>query len=238
MGGKHSKSINCLPSADVPGPGTYESRNSTLNAAPKYSMYGRTKMGTSLAVRQNGSHEKISLGLDDDVPGPGQYTQNYTLIHRSTGTVFSKDRRHTMAIKGMEHNPAPNKYDPTVCLRNLSKSPSCKFGSASNRPKTQVSIAPGPGQYSCKPLTGNEGSRVSIAGKVPPERPSYLYTPGPGSYSVQNLKETGPSVRMSTAGRPKVVERIAPAPGSYQPSYNMTDKGIAKWSFGTALNRS
>ena len=71
MGGKHSKSINCLPSAEVPGPGTYESRNHTLQAAPKYSIYGRTKMGTSLAVRQNGTHEKISLGLDDDVPGPG-----------------------------------------------------------------------------------------------------------------------------------------------------------------------
>jgi hypothetical protein len=71
MGGKHSKSINCLPSAEVPGPGSYESRNNTLQAAPKYSIYGRTKMGTSLAVRQNGTHEKISLGFDDEVPGPG-----------------------------------------------------------------------------------------------------------------------------------------------------------------------
>ena len=58
-------------------------------------------MGTSLALRHNGTHEKISESIDTDVPGPGTYKPMSSQVTRNISTCFGKDKRMTMSLKSL-----------------------------------------------------------------------------------------------------------------------------------------
>jgi len=60
-----------------------------------------------------------------DVPGPGAYSVNTSLIFKSLATVFKGEIRPDLGAKGAESIPAPNAYNPAI----LKRSPSFGFGS-------------------------------------------------------------------------------------------------------------
>ncbi len=76
MGQRHSNN-SIFTKSLVPGPGAYVPVNVNFTS-PKFSISGRHKVGTSLIVNTDGSHEKVAADPDADIPGPGSYSAKTT----------------------------------------------------------------------------------------------------------------------------------------------------------------
>ena len=64
-----------------------------------------------------------------DVPGPGTYNVNTSLIFTSLATVFKGEPRPDMGAKGAAKIPAPNAYNRDAKSVVLKSAPSFGFGS-------------------------------------------------------------------------------------------------------------
>lgn len=82
-----------------PGPGTYVPKDVTLTS-PKFSMKGKSKMGTNFVANSDGSHEKVPANaIDDKVPGPGTYSASHTQIYSNVSAKFGSEMRPSAAAK-------------------------------------------------------------------------------------------------------------------------------------------
>lgn len=99
----------------MPGPGQYKPNNlQGLQNSASYSLKGKHYLGTSIAINEDGSHEKMQEGGSFKTPGPGSYKPNPNSVYASTSTRFAMDKRSSMTRLGAEKIPAPNAYDGSV----------------------------------------------------------------------------------------------------------------------------
>lgn len=94
--------------SEVPGPGTYQP-GSTLGGV-KYTIKGRTKIGTQIVITPDNGHEKMTESNEFNVPGPGTYTVNTSLQFKNLSTIFKLEERPDMGLVGADKIPAPNAY--------------------------------------------------------------------------------------------------------------------------------
>jgi hypothetical protein len=59
-----------------------------MKSSAKYSLKGKHYLGTSISINQDGSHEKMSEGINFQRPGPNAYRPNMMSIFPSTSTRF------------------------------------------------------------------------------------------------------------------------------------------------------
>lgn len=118
-------------------------------------MKSRHYMGTSIVITPDGGHEKMTEVGDRCVPGPGAYKANLAAIYPSVSTRFSREPRPSLGAVGAEKIPAPNAYNRDAKSFVLRAAPAYGFG-ASERNKTILTIAPGPGAYPNKTIIGTE----------------------------------------------------------------------------------
>lgn len=114
----------------VPGPGAYQPLHQ--DGAPRYSIRLKTKIGTSLEIKPDGSHEKISFAVDF-APGPGAYNPIKRQAKENNGQKWGHDKRGSMEQPNAKLVPAPNNYDINTSRGMLKSAPSFGFGT-SRRP--------------------------------------------------------------------------------------------------------
>lgn len=99
-----------------------------------------------------------------NVPGPGTYTVNTSLIYVNLSTTFKGEARPDMGAKGAENIPAPNAYNRDCKSVVLRSAPSFGFGSQKQRPQSHTTRGvPGPGTYPIKNLVGSDSKATTLA---------------------------------------------------------------------------
>lgn len=138
----------------VPGPGTYHPEFN--DHGPTYSIRLKTNFATSLEVKPDGGHERISASVDF-APGPGAYNPQRNYPNTNGGQRWGHDRRSGMENKATKIVPGPNRYDVNGSRSMMKTAPSYGFGT-SRRPQSHNTrtTAPGPGAYAIKGLVGSE----------------------------------------------------------------------------------
>lgn len=94
-----------------------------------FTLKGRNKIGTQLVVTPDGGHEKMTESNEFNVPGPGTYTVNTSLIFTNLSTTFKGEARPSMGAKGADKVPAPGAYNRDAKSVVLKSAPSFGFGS-------------------------------------------------------------------------------------------------------------
>lgn len=74
---------------------------------------------------------------------------------------------------------------------------------------------PGPGAYQVPEKIGREGSKVSIAGRVPPVASEAAKVPGPAAYTVKAVEGNKGCKFGSGGGRGAGYRSFVPGPGQY-----------------------
>ena len=121
-----------------------------------------------------------------DVPGPGAYNVNTSLIFTSLATVFKGEPRPDMGAKGAEKIPAPNAYSRDAKSVILKSAPSFGFGSQKQRPQSHMTRGvPGPGTYRLKDLVGSDAKATTLKQKLAETKTSNFFVPGPGTYNAR-----------------------------------------------------
>lgn len=69
-----------------------------------------------------------------DVPGPGAYNVNTSLIFTNLSTVFKGEPRPDMGARDADKSPAPNAYNRDAKSVVLKSAPSFGFGNQKQRP--------------------------------------------------------------------------------------------------------
>ena len=163
--GQRTNSGGIFVPNDAPGPGAYKPVD--VYSSSKFTMKSRHYIGTSIVITPDGGHEKMTEVGDATrgVPGPGAYKANLAAIYPSVSTRFSREPRPSLGAVGAEKIPAPNAYsrDAKSCV--LRAAPAYGFG-ASERNKTTLTIAPGPGTYPVKTIIGTETQGRSLAKRL------------------------------------------------------------------------
>jgi hypothetical protein len=200
----------------VPGVGQY-SLDRSFNKGPKYTMRPKTK----------------DIYPTSDSPGPGNYTPNYNIEHKSTEKYTMRPK--TGEIKSYKQVPGPGQYQIRNDKADL-KQPSFVFGTEKKNklPNTTNIYNPGPGAYGIDndvpsktnaPMFsfGKEDRATSAA----PGGRERAKTPGPGQYSsnAKVLGTGGPKISMSFS-RPttSIYKSDTPGPGQYTSSMNNMNK--------------
>lgn len=121
---------------NLPGPGSYNPVDVT-NTTQMYSIKGKYKVGTQIAVSPDGTHEKIQQSSAVNVPGPGTYSTGSNVVFRSNGNCkFGSETRPGMECAGSGKLPGPNSYKRDAKTAVMKAAPSFGFGS-SLRPSTE-----------------------------------------------------------------------------------------------------
>ena len=194
----------------LPGPGQYGFAPKITNQAPQYSLTPR-RPDTSP------SPGKFS-------PGPGVYnpsddfskTQNPQFkFGSSTRKEFKKDA-----------SPAPNAYELKSLDSRKKSSPSFGFGSSKRPPLSQITNAPGPGNYDT-PSKIVEKNGYYMGMKVSPRKRDDM--PGPGNYDPEFKlnKSKSPTfvIGSSMRGYSNKYKESVPGPGNYNYYNPALDKG-------------
>jgi hypothetical protein len=93
-------------------------------------MHGKYKMGTSMLINSDGSHEKVAPSLDVDVPGPGTYSATHKQIYSSLSAKFGTEIRQGLNSKESAKVPAPNAYHKDAKTAVLRRQPAYGFGTS------------------------------------------------------------------------------------------------------------
>ena len=119
----------------TPGPGMYKVK-SALDSPRQFTIKGRYNFGTAIVLNSDGTHEKIASQPDKDVPGPGSYNANHSLVTPSYSVTFGNGPGRPSPMKpGADKEPAPNAYRRDAKTPVMRKAPAFGFG-VSSRPPT------------------------------------------------------------------------------------------------------
>lgn len=220
MGQRHSNN-SIFTRSLVPGPGSYVPVNVTFTS-PKFSIKGRHKVGTSLIVNQDGSHEKVAAASDSNVPGPGTYSVKTSQVFANLSTKFGSETRPSMGKFDAARTPAPGSYN----AHPLKQMPSYGFGASKRPGTTGTEYVPGPGTYKAQQFTGKETVGKTLGKKLEQIKTTNLLSPGPGTYNTR-LNQTAPTCRMGSSTRDDIDRNRLracnfPPPDSYNPLYQTT----------------
>lgn len=135
MGARTSDSSPVKARGPQPGPGAYQPVDVNVVSA-KYSMKGKYKVGTQLAITADGGHEKLTQSCDFVVPGPGTYSAKNDVVYRNHGnSKFGTETRPSINQANLGANPAPNAYSRDSKNNVLKAAPKFGFGT-SQRPQS------------------------------------------------------------------------------------------------------
>ncbi len=138
--------------------------------------------------------------------------------------------------------PGPNAYRADAKSPVITSAPKYGFGT-SKRPQSVnlKKVAPGPGTYELKGITGSESQGRTLATRLNGSKTTNCFNPGPGSYTpgyTQSIKkEPGWRIGSSTRGEEERFERKRnnPPPDSYNPNIYASKTKLASWSFGSSV---
>lgn len=221
----------------VPGPGNYNPKFS--DAGPTYSMRMKTNQPTSLEIKPDGTHERISASVDF-APGPGQYDPRKSYSNMNYGQRWGNDKRGGMENSASKIVPAPNKYDINTARAMMKTAPSYGFGTSKRPHSSEKYGSPGPGAYEIKGKVGLEACSKSLGLKLQQSKTSYQFNPGPGTYmpSPETVSKKAPTWRIGTSTRDDqekaMLRQTRPPPGQHDPKFNSVAESAAVWSFGTS----
>lgn len=222
----------------VPGPGTYQPMYN--DGAPRYSIRHKTKVGTSLEIKPDGKHEKISFSVDF-APGPGAYNPVKKQANENGGQKWGHDKRSSMENTNAKSVPGPNVYDLNTSRTMLKSAPAFGFGT-SRRPQSHNARqwVPGPGAYDVKGKVGTESTGKSLGMRIKQASTSQYFNPGPGAYhaSPENVLKKAPTWRIGSSTRDDrekaILRQKMPPPGSHNPIFDSVAYKSAVWSFGSS----
>lgn len=188
----------------VPGVGQY-SIDRTFNIGPKYSMRPRTH----------------NIDTTTCSPGPGNYTPNFNIEHRSTEKFTMRPKTgNPTGSKGL--NPGPGQYQ--IRTNKDLQTSTYVFGKEKKIKEEEGTFkyTPGPGNYNIEEMNGTQCAAPKFSfGKEDRQKSASQMrpkTPGPGQYNTNSLLgNNAPKISMSFV-RPEIgmgTNKYTPGPGQY-----------------------
>eukprot|EP00347_Sterkiella_histriomuscorum_P018852 403343924 len=216
--------------SDVPGPGSYDTKNDLTKAGQQSQRIATTKRKTFMEEAPNdlpgpGNYDQGSAFANSkgftigakkdqkysDVPGPGSYNAKDELTkYGGQSQRIATTKRKTFMEEVPNEMPGPGNYDQGSTFQN---GKGFKIGT---RQDPKFSDVPGPGSYDTKnDLTkaGQQSQRIATT-----ERKTFMQDapndmPGPGNYDQGSTFQNGKGFKIGTRQDPKYSD--VPGPGSY-----------------------
>ena len=175
----------------IPGPGTYDFRESKVNSGVKF-----------------GRNPRQDLARKNDIPGPGIYDVNLNSVafKKAPGVKFGKSETHFVP----SDVPGPGNYE--LPIRAFDQR-GVKFP---KDPKHQLkeNSVPGPGNYDYIEFYKNNKGTFKF-GKESRQHQSRIDSPGPGAYNPKTVVPS-PKISIPNAMRIKDLKSEVPGPGQYE----------------------
>ena len=188
----------------VPGPGSYDLRDSKVNSGVKF-----------------GRNPRESLGKKDDIPGPGVYEidLNSNAFKKTPGIKFGKEEKRFMPTDV----PGPGNYEvPTKTFDQRGvKFPKDK------KHQLKENAVPGPGNYDYNEFYKNNKGTFRFA-KEPRNHQQRIDSPGPGAYNPQKTIPS-PKISIPNAVRNKDMRNEVPGPGQYEVKVDNWNKNFPRF---------
>ncbi len=216
INGPHQSKSKVEIKRDVPGPGTYFTKE-TVNPNEKYSIGIR---------RPYSSIDKNKIKF----PSPGSYFESIRFQATNVKIAFPKANRKGLEIQSNLNNPSLEKYDPNFSLVR-EKHSAFSFGS-SQRSNFSGNNNPGIGQYSIEGKLGNFGPKYSInkEHQTKARVNNKVENPGPQQYDNTKInilyKASSWKFDQSVKLNNSKISESQPGPGQYDPSLIGSKKGI------------
>jgi hypothetical protein len=140
----------------------------------------RSKAHSSINLKPDGSHQKMSLSMlnTSTSPGPARYEVKHIYRKQNIGGKIGRESRDSISVRPQSANiPAPNSFSAEIKNVMLKKAPCYGFGT-SQRPNSGRVSSPGPGAYN--PTLSRIQSAKTIGIKW--QNKSVIEQPGPGHY--------------------------------------------------------
>lgn len=98
--GARTSTNSIIQKNDNPGPGQYKPINVAQDTSSKFSIKGKHRVGTQIVITPEGGHQKMTESCDFNVPGPGTYQANASVVYRNNGnSKFGTEARPGMQDK-------------------------------------------------------------------------------------------------------------------------------------------
>lgn len=204
--------------AETPGPGSYQS--------PSYTTDGKKY--------QMGARKNMFVLKEDKIPGPGAYQPDHEKGKiKAPQYGFGSDQKLKTAGKASIPNPQSYEIKDST-MRKTNPSWGMGYGQKIDLSKT-LAETPGPGSYEYKTST-TDGKKYGIGDRknmfnLEKEKNA----PGPGAYSIDELKNKSkaPQYKFGTDSKIKEAgKRQMPDPQSYNIKDNMMHKTASSWGMG------
>jgi len=204
----------------------------------------KTKVATSIIANPEGGHARLSQSVDF-APGPGAYQAKPVYKKVNTGPRFGTDKRQGLASARAGAQPGPSAYNENSKDVVIKKAPAFGFGT-SKRPQSHNarSLAPGPGAYAMRGITGTDTQGKTLAQRLGSSLTPNQKNPGPGSYqaSYGQALRASPGWKIGSSKRDereKINRRTCnyPPPNSYNANFQVQKEKYASWSFGTGKRK-
>lgn len=185
----------------IPGPTDYEPYSNARGSLPSYSF--------------NRSPRRLHQLSEN--PGPGNYLPE--ILINPKGSTIPKSPRALSSIRNL--SPGPGDYNFEIYSK--------KYQYSISKAKYRSSVysdSPGPGHYSPKLLTMDEGSprtKFSTQARMPRET---FITPAPGHYKLPSI-EKSPGYTFAKATK-REKDPPSPGPGSYMTPLNTIGIGSGR----------
>lgn len=202
---------------DIPGPGKY---NPNIDYVLKRT--SKRYLNNLYSVTFRGRIEYPIGGRD--IPGPGQYELQSTLINSGNKGTIGRSIRHN-EIRDII-GPGPGAYNTTVKFyHNIGPT----FGKGEKSVGIKRSVTPGPGTYNPRTTVGTEGRKHSFYSKRP-DTSSKLgqSSPGPAAYTF-SYRTNSPAYSLGRDRHSKQKIMIGPSPTEYDPNYGLTRPSSPYW---------
>ena len=188
----------------IPGPGTYDLRESKVNSGVKF-----------------GRNPRESLAKKSDVPGPGIYDVDSTLnaLNRAPGVKFSKEEKRFIP----SDVPGPGNYE--VPLKTFDPR-GVKFPK-DKKHHLKENAVPGPGNYDYQEFYKNNKGTFKFA-KETRNQKYRIDSPGPGAYNPQKTVPS-PKISIPIASRNKDYKNDIPGPGQYEAKIDNWNKNFPRF---------
>ena len=206
---------------DVPGPGTYKTKEYMGTEGPFYTF---SKLEENHIILDKDELKKLR-----QFPSVGKYLNNIRYLPDIPFYSFSKTKKKKdINDKEEKLTPGPGNYNPNKEISStLSKGPIWTWSSSKvNRDEDALSkdskkihiITPGPGYYDNKLGIIPQGPQYTIRQNL--KKFKIIDFPGPGQYNIVKEKSGSPEYTISKGKRDEEIKRIEkegyPGPGSYK----------------------
>ncbi|CDW84498.1 UNKNOWN [Stylonychia lemnae] len=194
----------------IPGPGEYQNANDTNKSIPSM------KFGTS---------SRLSLEINKNIPGPGDYVGNFENISRAAPKFgFGSGQRDDSLGKLKKFIPGPGQYEPPEIIGKEGQSKSMGIKPTIDLQEKELKSKPGPGQYDPNPdamLKNSPNLKIGTAKRDDLAFKKQEYKPSPNNYNPNDSFSRTQSAAwgFGSSNRPLIADKRKqefPGPNQYE----------------------